>query len=296
MSKIVNLNFSQINPYLRYSHVFETSIYTKVPVKAYEYRLVYVLDGEGDILIDGKTHRVSESTLLLWAPGILYSFHPEDSHPFKLVAFNFDFTMNNSGRSLPIVTDKEMAFNPGNITETVTFDDCPALNSTLCIHSMKHVEKYMLEIDNEYNMRKNYFFQRIKGLLLLLLSDIASAVLVSEASRKGIQKNTVDRVIEYMQEHYRENISNSDIAEYINFDPAYINRLMVKHTGFPLRQYLIRHRISVSLNLLQTTELSVKQISEISGFTDINYFSRVFKKVTGTSPSRYKSGKLNSIK
>jgi AraC-like DNA-binding protein len=58
----------------------------------------------------------------------------------------------------------------------------------------------------------------------------------------------------------------------------------VKNTGYSLRQYLIRYRINAAFNLLQTTDMSITDISLKVGFSDINYFSRCFKKILGVRP------------
>lgn len=296
MSRIVKVKFFQSNPFLRYSHVFKTGLYTRIPVKAYDYRLVYILEGRGSIRINNNYYAVSKSSLFIWRPGVLYSFHPDDSSVFTIIAFNFDFTQNNSKLDYPIAPDQTKHFNSDKITEIIDFEDINAFNEILQLNNMMHLEKSLQIINNEYNTRKLFYTLRIRSHFLLLLSEIANVTLNSGSSGRNRQMEIVDNVIKFIRENYNKNITNSEIAEHVNFNPAYINRLMVKNTGVSLKQYLIRHRISISLNLLQTTDLSINQITELSGFSDMNYFSRIFKKFTGVSPTGYRSVNIHSIK
>ena len=81
-----------------------------------------------------------------------------------------------------------------------------------------------------------------------------------------------------------ENISNSDIGQALSFHPNYLNRLMIKHTGRSLHQYLLYYRLTKALDRLQSTSLSVAEIAEKSGFTDTGHFTKAFKKQFGASP------------
>ena len=73
---------------------------------------------------------------------------------------------------------------------------------------------------------------------------------------------------------------------------SYISHLFKKHCGKSIRAYTNDLRISEAKKLLKNTGLSIKEISERTGFFDSNYFSNSFKKETGVSPKEYrKNGK-----
>jgi AraC family L-rhamnose operon transcriptional activator RhaR len=66
--------------------------------------------------------------------------------------------------------------------------------------------------------------------------------------------------------------------------------MLKRQTGMPLHRYLLKYRLSVAMNLLQTTRLAVSEVAAQSGFADSNYFCRCFKRQWGRSPGAFRGG------
>ena len=93
-----------------------------------------------------------------------------------------------------------------------------------------------------------------------------------------------DAVADYLQSHYNEEITNKKIAEIFNFHPNYISSEFKRIFGKPLHRYLLELRIKKAIGLLETGRYSVEAVAEAVGFSDANYFSRYFKRITGKTP------------
>lgn len=283
----VKMSFEAINPFVRYCHVFEIQRGMPfVKVTALDYRLMYIIDGYGFMEVNGIRYEAAKGCLFFWQPGIMYSILPEPQHPFTIIGFNFDFTCDHSDISYPVPPEDEASFGREKIVELVNFIDLEPFNRPIILKNMQSQENSLLEMTNEYNTRKRYYTGKIRGNFSALMFDIARN-LSAAGSADEASGSKVDLVIRYIQEHYSSPITNHEIGQHFNFHPIYINRLMVKHTGTALHQYIINYRISVALNLLQTTNKSVTEIAYSVGFRDINYFSRYFKKLVGLSPKKY---------
>ena len=92
----------------------------------------------------------------------------------------------------------------------------------------------------------------------------------------------------YIKENCHRQISLKDISEKIGFTPEYFSSLFKTAIGFNFVDYLNNMRVARSLSYLTESDMTVSEISEICGFNDSNYFAIVFKKVTGTSPTKYR--------
>ena len=97
----------------------------------------------------------------------------------------------------------------------------------------------------------------------------------------------VEEIILYLQNHYQENITLTDIAEHVGITPLYVSQLFKKEVGMNLMTYLTKCRIGEAKKLLKTGNYKVYEVSEMVGYQTVQYFSNCFKKETGKKPSEY---------
>lgn len=111
------------------------------------------------------------------------------------------------------------------------------------------------------------------------------ALLKEEAENRGIVKET----IKYIQKHYQdEALSINSLSEFINLSQTYICSLFKEETGKTINQYITEYRIEKSKQLLKDIRLRVSEVSSAVGYTDANYFAKLFRKITGYTPSEYR--------
>jgi len=92
---------------------------------------------------------------------------------------------------------------------------------------------------------------------------------------------------EYLESHYSDDISLEDIAEQVNISPQYFSKLIKKTTGFNFIDWLSMLRVKKAKELLANSNITVKEVCFMVGYKDPNYFSRIFKKRIGLTPSEY---------
>lgn len=108
-------------------------------------------------------------------------------------------------------------------------------------------------------------------------------------ARRDTTKSFVTRAIEYVKEHYGDqDLSIETICRYLNVSAAYFSTVFKKETGKTFINYLTDYRMQEALNLLLTENEKTYIIAQKVGYVDPNYFSYVFKKQFGMSPSKYK--------
>lgn len=107
-----------------------------------------------------------------------------------------------------------------------------------------------------------------------------------------VQKNQEARPIrlakQYINENYNKAISLEGVSGHIGFNPAYFSSMFKKATGQNFMDYVIEIRIMNARNLLVQTDQDVADIAAKVGYTDLKYFSRIFKKLTNLTPSEYR--------
>ncbi len=111
--------------------------------------------------------------------------------------------------------------------------------------------------------------------------------------RQDTTKSFVDKAIEYVSEHYSDQeLSIEVICKYLNVSAAYFSTVFKKETGKTFINYLTDYRMGKAVDLLLMEKEKTYIIAQKVGYSDPNYFSYVFKKQFGMSPSKYKTMKL----
>lgn len=107
-----------------------------------------------------------------------------------------------------------------------------------------------------------------------------------------IQKQKQDfylqEILEFIRKHYKEELDLQGLAEEFNFNYSYLSAYFNSHVGEGFSEYLNRVRIEKACDYLEKREYSIAQVSSMVGYSDHSYFCRVFKKITGRTPSVYR--------
>ena len=96
-------------------------------------------------------------------------------------------------------------------------------------------------------------------------------------------------VQQYLDEHYRENLSIQEIAQHFFVSPGYLQHRFTELVGCSPKQYLILSRLSAAQHLLLTTRLTIAQVAAECGFSSANNFIRRFSSHFGETPTQYRS-------
>lgn len=118
-----------------------------------------------------------------------------------------------------------------------------------------------------------------------LFSDLMDAISQLATTPKS---SYVKEAIKRIDRDYQQAISLNQVAEELNITPVYLSSLFSKEVGQSFVQYLNNRRIQTAKRLLRRTNLSVNEICDRVGFSEPRYFSRVFRKQTGYTPSDYR--------
>lgn len=126
------------------------------------------------------------------------------------------------------------------------------------------------------------------------LSRVLTAILKErgeteeEAKQSHVYDKTIDNVISDIREHYMEDISLTSLAAKYNISMARLSEMIKEHLQLNFSDYIASLRIQRAKELLRDESLSIQEIAEIVGYNDYFYFTKVFKKVEGISPSKYR--------
>ena len=114
-------------------------------------------------------------------------------------------------------------------------------------------------------------------------SDIENAIDIS--TDEAIKDSTVVEMINFIKNNYQDKISISDLSKKLAYSESMLNRKFKKEVHITFNEYLNRYRINKAIELLKNSDYNITEISYMCGYSSAKYFSRVFKKYLGISPS-----------
>ena len=109
-----------------------------------------------------------------------------------------------------------------------------------------------------------------------------------ENSKEKEAVSVIDRAKAYIEKNFRKDISLDDVSREVDISPYYFSKLFKQETGKNFIEHLTEIRLKNARELLQNSQLSIKEICAQLGYSDPNYFSRIFKKYEGVTPSEFR--------
>lgn len=106
--------------------------------------------------------------------------------------------------------------------------------------------------------------------------------------RNSDEQTTIKYLKEYVENNYIYDISMQEAAEEMGYSDAYFSKLFKQYFNQNFMAYLTEYRIKKAKELLSNTNHSIKDISRMVGYTDSNYFAKIFKRLVGEIPSKYR--------
>ncbi|MNV31949.1 HTH-type transcriptional regulator YesS [compost metagenome] len=117
---------------------------------------------------------------------------------------------------------------------------------------------------------------------------VISALNRIREQREEQTMTVLGRAKKYIEERYTDDLSLEEVADYVHLNPHYFSKIFKQEYGETFIDFVTRLRIGKAITLISEGRLTLKEVSFEAGYKDPNYFSRVFKKITGVSPTEFK--------
>ena len=156
----------------------------------------------------------------------------------------------------------------------------PSINK---LSTNNQIQKRFKSLFDAFSLEDEYRSEELSVILERIFIEIARAI-----KNKENDKVILSRSIRYINEYYTTEIRITDLAKMENMCTTAYNMAFKKQFGISPIKHIISLRIQLAIELLETSNISIKEISMLSGYDNFNYFSRIFKEYTGNSPSEYR--------
>lgn len=138
-----------------------------------------------------------------------------------------------------------------------------------------------------------YTRQSVKALISVLKGEKAEGKLPVKLgvspSHNELKNYLIERIVKYIEQNYAKPLTLETLANEFYLSSGYLCRLFKQKIGINFIDYLNMIRLSKAKHLLQTSNLKIYEVGNLCGFSDMNYFTKVFKKATGVTPSYFRN-------
>ena len=160
----------------------------------------------------------------------------------------------------------------------------------------EEIHRYITSMLSESRSGKTGSDMVIKGTAYLLMAHLRRFYIKArlsdyEYSMRMAKLKKINGILDYIHEHYSENLSTAMLAKKWYLSESYICHMFKKASGKTIIGYINDLRIEKASLLLENTSESISCIAMEVGFDDVNYFDRIFKKKLGVSPKNYRAAK-----
>ncbi|MBR6093894.1 MAG: helix-turn-helix transcriptional regulator [Lachnospiraceae bacterium] len=155
-----------------------------------------------------------------------------------------------------------------------------------------HIERIMQDMHSVYEKKESYSEVILTGLLYHLVVFLHNNTMEKNRQffKEELSKEILDAMF-YMEQHYAEDLRLPLVATKTGFSEGYFSRLFSSQTGLSFTDYLINIRILRAKELLLQTNKSISEIAIETGFSGGDYFSSVFSRKEGMTPSAFRKNK-----
>lgn len=147
--------------------------------------------------------------------------------------------------------------------------------------------------DRIYQLNSNFlsllYQEQDLDELCMVLQDVLESFMSAMFYEKDKGNPYIRKALRFIGDNYTQHLELSRVAEYAGLSPSYFSTLFREVVGYSFREYLNRIRIEESKRLLLSTQYSLADIAVAMGFPDQSYYCKVFKKITGLTPSKFRT-------
>jgi len=232
-----------------------------------EFQINFLAEGSGILENKFGTYTLKQGSIFFTFPGVWHRYKPNSKTGWTENYIGFDGKLARKLVSPPRFTAKEPVFNFGVKEELLdTF----------------------LKIFDLVRKEQPGYQQIASGMVIKLLGYI-----ISFEKQKGFSGKPISRVIESIRFEMKQNMEKeldlNKLAKQHNVSYSFFRKMFKKYTGVSPGQYHLQLRITRAKELLISTNKSVKEISYELGFQSIYYFSNMFKKKEGVTPTHFRN-------
>jgi len=229
------------------------------------YEIDFVISGKGTQRINGTAYPFEAGSLSVLSDSDFHGYEiSADQGPMKVYCFHF------SDSFLDEITMARLRSLAGQQLSCQDAEEYVAM--------VKEFETIISEVETDTPERDEFVRNTLARIILLIVRNHRDKAVKDEGCEE------LSKELLYLDKHFREHITEEDVARHTGVSTAYFSKLFRKRYGVTFQNYLLNKRLQWAYGLIRSSNLPVTAICFEAGFNSHNYFSRRFKMRYGMTP------------
>ena len=285
--------------------IWQRSYYNSMPYNLqYNFHLIFINEGKAVLSFLGEDYNLTQGDMAVIFPMAAFSFAEFEGSKYTFLTCSTDVLLRSirpiikGSRPLsPIIKAADLADSVKNYLEqllhlnknlckAITYENDSASLPYKITKNQKIDNVNMKKIDNIeqrfYQSEENVFYYANTIVNMIVAECLKTITLIPE--NKNSRQELSFKIIAFISEHYKEDISLDTIATSFNINKFTISRVLSKDLGYSFYEILNNLRVSEAKDLLTRTNESIINIAYDVGYNYLYTFDRIFKKLVGISP------------
>ncbi len=216
------------------------------------------------------------------------SFPKENAIPLRLDEFHQFLLPYDERRLTAFLQNRCKEWELGRLEPSEIKKEACEIVSHLFLKQLK----WELLFEKCEQLKKAETLVQLQQILFQQIAEYDYLIPQNQTFSQG-ENQVITKALEYIHKHYTEELTLQTVAGHIHMSRNYFSVLFKRHIGQNFIDYVIDLRIKKAKELLRNTSLKVYEVADQSGFKDVKYFSKLFKKLTGISPADFRTTQRN---
>ena len=243
------------------------------------YEFFYLVSGNMDVLTDRGNFFLSPNEFIILPPDVHHAMNPH-----KCYTLSISITFDAKG-----LNDELIALKKGKLDD----QEIAHLNAVTESYEKHFAYKPGVLLPVETCLKDEYAYQQIiknetEILLILITRDHLNQREYTETSISPLEETLADKIKEYIDRHFNEKIQLEEIGGLLGYCKEHICRVFKKKYNMSVIGYMLQKRIERAQQMLANENVSLQRISDELGFDSMQYFIKIFKRYTSTTPRQYR--------
>lgn len=277
-----NFNFSKV---IKLLYITDLGFYPKARYHfvhrdrgTEEWILIFCTHGKGAVKSATEEWLIESGSIVLLPPGKEHTYCAFDDDPWDIFWAHFNGDSVNE-----YIPQEALQGNGFLVINKTSTEDMQML--------MSQFWQMIQALSAGFSYQSVFYSSQVLGATLAYVS--LQSVLPHDSYTMG--NEYITKAVKYIYDHFEEKVSLSTLTEVLDVSKSYLSRIFRQTVGTSVNQFILDIKMKQACYYLKDTNLAVHQIASRLGYDDPYYFSRIFKKVVGSSPRVFRKQEKNRL-